>query len=99
MELGRVRIVCAREWTTDVAGRVRVLDTDCCCPCSRHHDEQTSNDQKDIENDEGFEVERFLGLSESPIVVEPHPAIGGHAHECTKKGTDKGCEVTKEWDG
>ena len=95
----RSRVVRTGEGTADRSGRVRPLDADGGGPCPRHHDEEPGDDEEHVQDDKCSVVHSLIRPSESPIVVEPHPSVRGHAHECAKQRADQGSQVAEEWNG
>jgi hypothetical protein len=56
------------------------------------------NNEEDVESDEWLVVERLVDLA-LPVVVQPHPAVGHHAHKHAERGADQVHKVTEEGDG
>jgi hypothetical protein len=52
------------------------------------------NNEEDVESDEWL-----VDLAALPVVVQPHPAVGHHAHKHAERGADQVHKVTEEGDG
>lgn len=90
-------VIGAREWASDRAVFVRVINADHGGPSTRDNNENAQDDEENVEGDERFKAQGFICFAMTPVIMQPHPAFCDETKERAQSCTDETDKISKKW--